>query len=205
MAIDLCLVSGVLYGMNGSPSKGVVIRIRNVDNPVAVGSEGVITGEVLRVISDASGAVAFNLIQGGQYRIELPGRSLDYVRTVTVPEEDTVDLTDLLYPYVVSAEWDDEGPLEEDAGFDFTVVVNGTFSDGSEDDVASACTFEVSDTSILRDKGSGTFRAKAAGTATITITALSQSDALAEPDGDPVYRTDVPEAALPAALTVIVS
>lgn len=205
MAIDLCLVSGVLYGMNGSPSKGVAIRIRNVDNPVAVGSEGVITGEVLRVISDASGAVAFNLIQGGQYRIELPGRSLDYVRTVTVPEENTVDLTDLLYPYVVSAVWDDEGPIEEDAGFDFTVVVNGTFSDGSEDDVASACTFEVSDTSILRDKGSGTFRAKAAGTATITITALSQSDALAEPDGDPVYRTDVPEAALPAALTVIVS
>ena len=205
MAVDTCVVTGILYDLSGSPRKGVGIRVRSLDNPVAVGTQGIIVGESLRFLSDAVGQVQFALIQGGSYQVEVPNREVDFVRTVLVPEAASVDLADLLYPFVVSADWEDDDPIDEEVGEYFTIGVVGTLSSGATSDVTSACTFEISDDTIIKYKEEGMFKAKAVGTATITISALSQSIALAEPDGDPVYRTGVEDALLPGPLIVTVS
>lgn len=205
MAPDLCTITGILYGMSGSPLKGAALRVRNIYIPLAVGTSGLVLDSSRRVISDEDGIVTFTLIQGAQVRIELPGIEQEITRTVTVPLEATCDLVALLYPYLLSVAWDDAGPLSKEVDDLFSISATGTYSDGTTENITRVCTFEHSVEGVLSGSG-GSLRAVSAGSTDITITAVD-TDALAKyqfPNGDVIERIDAPDITLPDALTVVV-
>lgn len=204
---DLCTVSGILYDLHGSPLPGVGIRLRNISVPAAIGTTGLVLGGSRRVVSDEDGAVRFALIQGAQVHVEVPGREQDFVRTVTVPEEDAIDLVALLYPHLVSVAWEDDTAVSVSDGEQFSLVLTGTFSDGTTADVTSACTFEIGDEDAVMHVSGGTFRAVGTGSTTISVTAVDTDDleVYQEPDGDVIERVGVDDPTLPDPVAVTVS
>lgn len=203
---DTCTVSGVLYDLHGQPMPGVGIRIRNISVPSAVGTTGLVLGGSKRIVSDEEGAVSFALIQGAQVRIEVPGREQDFVRTVTVPEQVTIDLIDLLYPRLVSVDWDDDS-VSVTEGEQFSLTLLGAFSDGTEKDVTSACEFEIGDEDIVTHVSGRTFRAVGTGSTTITVAAVDtdELEMYQEPDGDVIERVGAVDPTLPDPVPVTVS
>lgn len=207
MAIEKCLVSGTLYDVHGNPLRGAILRIRHIYMPIASGTDSLVLQESQRVISNADGEVEFTLIQGAKVRIELPNRSSDFVRTVTVPEEDEADIVSILFPHLVSVEFDEDDPVEVSVGDRFSIGATGTLSDGTTVDVTPGCTFESSDEDVVKVVSTGRFRAVGVGTTTISITEVDTDDleVFQEPDGDVISRLDMPEPTLPSPITVEVS
>jgi len=204
---DLCTVSGVLYDLHGNPMPGVGLRIRHLFNPVALGTTGLMMGDSKRVVSDEDGAVEFTLIQGSKVCILIPGREQEAARKITVPAQDEIDLIGLLYPTLVSLAWEDAGPLAVDVGDRVSVVVTGTYTDGTTGVVTRACTFEISDEDVLSHVSSGTFTALAAGSVTITLTEIDTDELATYQDssGEVIPRLDLDDPTLPDALTVTAS
>lgn len=184
---SMCRVTGYLRNLHGVALKGREISVRNIYIPAAVGSDTLILEELSQIRADSTGKVVFDLYQGSTVRIEMPGRLGEIVKTVKVPEETSIALIGLVYPYAVSVSFDDEDH-EAVLGEQFNLDVTGLLSNGEEigPHLTSALTFSISDEDVLEHVGGVTFRALTAGSVTVTITDLD-TDSLPEyqePDGD---------------------
>ena len=205
-APEVCVVTGTLYGIDGRPVRGGVLRVRNALVPVAVG-DGLVMGDSRRVVSDEDGEFSFQVIQGAQVQIEIPGREQEFVRTITVPSTETTDLVALLYPYIDSAAWDGDDPLSKSVGEQFALVVLATLTDGTEVDVTALCTLAIDDENIVSVVSGATLRAVGVGTATVSVTAIDQTglDSMKDASGDTISVFGLPDPTLPTALTIVVS
>ncbi len=89
---DMCRVSGYITDIHGDSLVSQEIKVRNIARPLAIGSSTIVLQELQQIRSDSDGYVEFDLYQGATVRVEIPGRETDLIRTMLVPEEDTVDL-----------------------------------------------------------------------------------------------------------------
>ncbi len=203
----LCRVSGYLRDIHGNALPGEALTVRHVYNPIVVGTDTLILNEEQEVVSDGNGLVQFDLYREATVRIELPNRVLDLVREVTVPDASSVDLVALVFPYIVSVAFEDTSPVLASVGASLSLAAVATFSDGTEVDVSVQATYEVSDSDVLADLGAGAFSALAAGSATVSITAVDTDELTQyqDLDGEVLGRLDLPDITYPDAITVEVS
>lgn len=205
-APDVCVVTGTLYGIDGRPVRGGVLRVRNVLAPVAVGT-ALVVGDSRKVVADEDGEVSFQLIQGAQAQIELPGREQEFVRTINVPAAEGAGLVALLYPYIDAAVWGVDNPLTVSLGEQFEVSVTATLTDGTEADITALCTLEVADEDVLSVVNHAVLRAVGVGPTTVAVTAIDQMGLASMKDaaGDAISILGLPDPVLPAVLNITVS
>jgi len=205
---DMCRVSGYLKDLHGDALVSEKLTVRNIHIPAAVSSNTLILNEHQTAKSDGDGYVEFDLYQGATVRIEIPGRESDLVRTVVVPEESSIDLVALIFPYITEIEFDDGDDYEAEVEEQFTLDITTTLSNGEEagSSVQGALEIEISDETVVVQVANLSFRALKAGTVTIEITEVDTDEVneYQEPDGDVIERLQHPTITLPT-ITVTVS
>lgn len=166
-----CLITGYLCDLAGRARKGIPLVVRNLEQPLTV--NGAFVGADLRPRSDGSGRVQFRLLRGARVVIDHPHRS-DVKLERVVPDLDAIDLGAWVFPHVVTLR-NDGGDYEAVAGALVPLDLVAELSDGTEVTVpGSAPTFDSSDEDLVAGSAEG-LRAVAAGSVTVTITALDQS------------------------------
>jgi hypothetical protein len=95
-APNLCACFCYLTDASGNPVTGILIRAKLIDNfPFSPGSAMLATKDYVECLSDATGFVNLNLIQGGYYEISAP--SLFFTLTDwQVPVQASLDLSTVL-------------------------------------------------------------------------------------------------------------
>ena len=204
---SLCRVSGYLHDIHGNAIKSQTITIRHIHAPMVYGSTITVLNERQSVRTDSSGLLQFDTYRQGKIKIELPGRILDLVRVCNVPDESSVSLVGILFPYIESVALDsDDETVSLSVDEDHTYTATATLSDGEELDVSSVATFESSDEDVATF-ASQVITGVAAGTASVTITDIDTDglEIYQEPDGDVISRLSEPSITFPDAVTVTVS
>tara|TARA_Y100000310_G_scaffold294889_1_gene325737 strand:- start:3312 stop:3983 length:672 start_codon:yes stop_codon:yes gene_type:complete len=205
---DMCRVSGYLKDLHGDALVSQELTIRNIYIPAAVGADTVILSEHQQVRSDGDGYVEFDLYQGATVRIEIPGRVVDLIRTLEVPEEDSIDLVAFLFPYLTDISFDDGASLSAEVDELFTLEITANLSNGEEAgaSVPSALEISIDDEDVIEKVANLSFRALKAGTAVITIDDVDTDKVTEyqEPDGDVIERLSHPSITLDS-ITVTVT
>lgn len=203
---DMCQVSGYVKDVQGNALKSTELVVRHTHSPLGISTDTLILQEYQAIKTDNDGFLSFNLWQGAVIQLELPGRTGDMIFSATVPELSSIDLLDLILPYVVSVAFD-EASLSETAGDNFDVALTGTLSNGETVDVSSAVTLSSGNDAVALLVSGYTFTAVAAGSTTISADSIDTDllDLFQESDGDVIARLDVPAATLPSALSVTVT
>ncbi len=203
---SLCRVSGDVIDIFGGAYVGVVFYVRHIYSPLSVGTSRLILRERKQVRSDASGQVSFDVLQGAVVRIEVTNQpNLEF--EVTVPTQSSINLADLILPYIVSVTFDDGATKGVLSGESFSLPSTGLLSNGQSVDTSGAVTLTSSDAAVVTQPSNGTFTALSLGTSTITMTAVDETllDLNNDPSGDPIVRLSVPATTLAADLVVTVS
>ena len=199
-----CLITGYLKDIMGNALKGYGFVVRYIHYPIAVSATTLHLKERMFVRAGSDGKVSFQLLQGAQVKIEIPGRVLDLVRSCTIPTASTADLIDILFPRVASAAFS-TSTLTMSVGEEKSLTITGTFSDGTTDNISSSSTLSSSTANVSVVSGT-TIKAISAGQAVITISSVDSStlNVNKEPDGDAIVVTNVSAPTLTAELTVTV-
>ncbi len=203
----LCRVTGYLRSIHGGSLKGRTITVRHIHSPITSSSSTIILGEYQAVRSDSTGKVVFDAYKKSKVKIELPGRTLDMIREVNIPDAASAELVDIVFPYVASVAYDsDDETVSLASGNSKDFTITATLSDGETLDVTSYTTLASSDTSVATVSGV-TITAVSAGTADITVSSVD-TDSLSislEPDGDLIARVSEPTITKPDAAVVTVT
>jgi len=166
-----------------------------------------VLGEYQVVRSDSDGKVVFDAYKKSKVKIELPGRTLDLIREVNIPNAASAELVDIVFPYVASVAYDsDDEAVSLAAGKSKKFTITATLSDGETLDVTTSTTLASSDTSVATASGA-TITAVSTGTANITVSSVD-TDSLSislEPDGDLIARVNEPTITKPDAAVVTVT
>tara|TARA_Y100000310_G_C20573862_1_gene759460 strand:- start:261 stop:932 length:672 start_codon:yes stop_codon:yes gene_type:complete len=196
VAADMCRVSGYIIDIHGDALVSQELKVRNIAMPMAVGASTIVLQELQQIRSDSDGYVEFDLYQGSTVRVEIPGRETDLIRTMAVPEEDTIDLVAWLFPYITEISFDDGATYSADVDEQFTLEITTTLSNGEEpaSSIAAALEISIDDESVLEHVSGLTFLALSTGTAVITIDDVDTDDIdeYQEPDGDVIERLQHP-------------
>ncbi len=121
--------------------------------------------------TDATGHVEFPLIKNLEYTVRIGNRS-DITFQITCPDADTADLFDYLLPRLVTITFVD-APYSVNVGDVLPITLLGTFSDGTTEDVSSACTLSTADASVATVSNQ-TLAGILAGSTTVSIAAVAQ-------------------------------
>lgn len=105
---NCCRCTGTFVDFSNRPLSGVILRVtQRTSDPVpkvingnAVGTQGM----TFRTSGD--GYVSFDLVRGSEYLVILSSDE-DDAREIVVPDRDSVNLVDLMYPFPVALDWDD--------------------------------------------------------------------------------------------------
>jgi len=124
----LCTAYGFFRRENGSPYANVDIHIVAKFNPLLLDGSAVMPGR-LSVRTNVIGYAQVNLIRNGQYDITIQG-DRDLARLVTVPDEASVNLPDLLFPVVDRVTFDVAAPWAIPVGSSLDVLPTVYLSDG---------------------------------------------------------------------------
>jgi hypothetical protein len=92
-----CLVSGNITDLGGEPGTDSDITWRIAKTP-SVSGESVVDGRLLRTRPDAFGNFSLPLLRGKKVVVDIPKAGLKH--TITVPDQETANLVDLLPPIV---------------------------------------------------------------------------------------------------------
>lgn len=200
---DLCLVSGNVRSIFGAPIPGMVLYVRHLYSPLALGSDTLILLERQQVKSDRTGAISFNLLRGATVVIELPNRP-DIRFGAEVPDAASIDIADLILPYIASVAFDDSSPKAVAVGERFQLKTTATLSNGQLIDATPAVVLASSDSAIVLQESNGFFVALSAGSVTIELSSVDpvQLGIGVEPDGDTIVRVGVPATTFSADLVV---
>lgn len=195
----LCKASGYVCNPALQPKAGVVITFTLTGKP-RVASGMVMVLQDLIVESDEDGWVEVELVRGGVYDCVVAGQD-DTVNRVVVPDRSSVSLTELIWPYVVSLNYEYEGTpitdltLEVGESIDldaYILLSNGLRTPYDLDvtnefrDVGDYVTLTISDAAVVvltLIRGVLTVEAGEAGEADITAEAIGAyvTDRLPEP------------------------
>lgn len=126
--LRLCTACGFFRRENGSPHANVDIHIVAKFDPLLLDGSAVMPSR-LSVRTDINGWAQVNLIRNGQYDVTIQG-DRDLMRMVTVPDEGSVNLPDLLFPVVDRVEFDVATPWTISMGSSLDVVPTVYLSDG---------------------------------------------------------------------------
>lgn len=96
-APEVCIVSGNVVHLNGDPATCTAVVFRIVKTPSVV-SSSLVDGSLLRTTPDAFGNFSVVLLRGKKVIVEIERSGIKH--TITVPEQATADLVDLLPPIV---------------------------------------------------------------------------------------------------------
>ena len=103
----LCRASGFLAGGDLVPRKGITLTFMLTGSPrIAAGRVMVL--QDLVAISDKDGWVEVDLVRGGVYDCVVGGQD-DVVHRVKVPDRTSIDIVDLIWPYLVKLFYRQEG------------------------------------------------------------------------------------------------
>jgi hypothetical protein len=90
-----CIVSGNILDLGGEPSTESWLNFRVAKTPSVLGGS-LVEGKILRTIPDAYGNFSVVLLRGKKVIVEIPQAGLRH--TISVPEQETANLVDLLPP-----------------------------------------------------------------------------------------------------------
>jgi hypothetical protein len=198
---DLCRISGYLKNAHGQPLAGWSFTLRYCYVPLGIVTDTLLLQERLPIKADADGYVEFDLLRGAQVTLELPNLLPWVFKKLTVPDAVSSDLLDFLFPYLVSIEFIDPGPLSVDVGDIVSAALQGTLSNGEVVDVPGhTATFVSSDAAILSPAVPPSFRSLSAGAATVTVTEVDRSaiDQNKDRSGEALNFFTLPAVVLPA-------
>ena len=207
---DLCRVSGYLINAHGQALAGIAFTLRYCYQPLGIGTDTVVLQERLTIKADKDGYVEFDLLRGSKLTVEMPNllTALE-VKELTVPDASSVGLIGFLFPYVVSVDWEDTGPLSIAVAEGITVYVEATLSNGEVVRLASSGpTIVSSDSGILALKEGPAYIGVSAGVATLTVTAVDVTalDLNQSTEDENLVFFDAPAITLPPSpLTVTVT
>jgi len=101
---ELCRASGYIVNASGQPAGGAAFRFDATRLPDVVAGRGIVSSSVT-VFSQPDGYVEVELVRGGVYDVMVSGHE-DKTYRVKVPDAEAVNITDLVWPYVVSFTYD---------------------------------------------------------------------------------------------------
>jgi hypothetical protein len=199
----LCRVSGTVKDVFGNPVVGIAFTIRHFCDPISVSTDILVIRERYDMQTDSTGFISFDAIRNSVVRVEIRNVPNLFFQ-VEIPDAASIDLIDLILPYIVSVSFVDADPLTVSLGDRFQTKTDGLLSNTQTIDASAGCTFVSSNEAIVRPNGAGWFTAAAIGSVTITVTAVSEEPLglNEDPSGNPIARLDVPATTLPAPLTV---
>lgn len=204
----LCRISGYLRGIDGVALRGWGLTVRNMYNPYGQVTNTLFLAERKTFRTNTDGLVEFDLVRGMSVDIELPNRLTDHVIHRTVPDVAQIELVDFLFPYVVSIEFTSPDPESVAIGDSLVLTMTATMSDGTTIELDGApLTMSSSNDSVLMHDSGLNFLGVAAGSVTVSVDAFDYTklDILKQPDGIGIELLELPDATLPAPLTVVVS
>jgi hypothetical protein len=206
---DLCRVSGYLKNAQGTPLAGWGFVLRYCYAPLTMGTDTVLLQERLVLKTYAAGYVEFDLVRTSSLTLELPNLVTDVFAELKVPDAASVDLVAFLFPYVVTAEFDDASAIGVSVGEKFSVVVNGVLSNGEEVVLGGTDVELSSSNELVADvygEGPFMYEALAAGTTVLSITSATQPVLHKDRDEEALSFLGLPAITLgPATITVTVS
>jgi len=93
---DVCIVSGNIMDLGGDPVWNASVNFRIVDLPKVVGPS-MVTGTIIRTITDVSGNFYVSLIRGAVVIVEIEKTAIKF--QFEVPDQETANIIDLLPPF----------------------------------------------------------------------------------------------------------
>lgn len=125
----LCRCSGFFLRPDGTPAAGHELHLHPIFDPLLFEGSAMMTSH-LALSTDRQGYMSIDLVRGGRYSIAVEGM-LDYHRVISVPDQPSANLPDLLFPVVARVVLEEEGPFALTVGTDYSVGVQVWLSDGS--------------------------------------------------------------------------
>ena len=111
---ELCRASGYVVGAHGAPVEGASFYFDGTSLPTVVGGRGIVASKVI-VRSDKWGYVEVELVRGGAYDVTVVGHE-DTPYRIKVPDDPSVDINDLVWPFVAKVFFDPPGPISMNVG-----------------------------------------------------------------------------------------
>lgn len=201
----LCTVSGSVRSVFGTPVPGLVLYVVNLYSPLTHEVNKLFLRERSSIRADRNGDFAFNLVRKSTVGIQFANRPELFFRAL-VPDAATVDIGDLILPYVVSLAFDIESKSAY-VGERFSIPVTATLSNGQEVDASSAAVLESANSLIALQESTGYFLGLTAGSTTIAMTDVDPAKIGLglDPQGNVIPRLDLPTTTFPSPLSVSVS
>jgi hypothetical protein len=155
----VCRCTGRFMSMSNRPLGGVVVRFKAVseighERPKIV-DNNLIANQTLHVATNNEGFASVDLIRGGIYYVTFAGND-DDVWNLTVPDRASANLIDLIFPYPVVLNWDQEAApanaISFEVGEQVEVPFTMLFSDFQEraKDLTKYVTFVNSDNEVAK-------------------------------------------------------
>lgn len=191
----LCRASGYVRGADWAPRAGVRFTFMMTGRPRVVAGQVMVVSDVW-VQSDPTGWVEVELVRGGSYDVLVTDMDDELPLRVQVPDAGSVSLTELIWPYVASLEYDVTS-LTMSVGDEQTVTPTVTLSSGvttpyemDNDDwfygrsllEFSSTDAEVAELRWAPDSDSFTVIAKAEGSTTLTAAVREDREAVRFPE-----------------------
>jgi len=131
----LCRASGFFRDVSGSPKRNLDIHFIARFDPILLDGDGVVT-ERQTIRTDDNGFAQIDLIRFGNYCAMIQDRE-DLLRAVSVPNQASVNLPDLLFPRVKTVTLDPSGPYSLYVEDSIEVTPTVVTTDGRELDGAA--------------------------------------------------------------------
>jgi len=96
-APDRCIISGNVINLGGEPGTESWVTFRLAKTP-SVASTSVVEGKILRTYPDVFGNFSISLLRSKKVIVEIPQSGLKH--TITVPDQETANLVDVLPPII---------------------------------------------------------------------------------------------------------
>ena len=92
---DTCIVSGNILDIGGDPAQNRAVVFRIAKSPVSVGSS-LISGEPIKTVPDFAGNFSIALLRNATIVVEIERAGIRH--QITIPDQETANLIDLLPP-----------------------------------------------------------------------------------------------------------
>lgn len=173
----LCMASGFFRTPTGGVARSVDMHFIPKWNPILLEGSPIMT-ERVSIRTNASGYAEISLVRFGQYDVTIEGMD-DYQRVISVPDEPSVSLGDLLFPVVTTITFEETGPYTMPKGEPLVVTPHVYSSDKNElQDIASDVLWQTSDGQVITlniERSKITLVASQPGTYDLTATRRDRS------------------------------
>lgn len=125
----LCRCSGFFRNPDGSKAINTDLVIHPKFRPLLLEGAAVVT-EPVKLTTDKDGYAQIDLIRFGQYDVQLEGIE-DWLVCISVPDQPSAALPDLLFTVVASVQLDPAGPYTLTVGQELVITPTVIWSDGN--------------------------------------------------------------------------